>query len=823
MRATRGGKVGRRITQRRVRLTPWLMAAMLSGLGQAAQGQPIVADVRQAGFPAVSMTGHVVRSGQWAPLVVSLRANGTEPIECYLETERLDIDGDRVRFVEGPIVVTPGVERLAWLYAATSSGDSTFKVSIVSADGAELSSAESPLFEWLSDSHELILDISQPQWTALQTLESKNAPGELGARKYNRSFMVGRMPFAHLPDRWWGLESVDVIVWDQPDPSAVSTAQLAALIDWVRCGGQLVIGLGDAWPRVRNSPLAAILPVSGDGPTRQVAGLKFFLRQFAADEIESFKRPISVADLKYEGAWRVMDRLSDAHAPFPLIVMGAVGSGRVTVVAASLRDLTEPPEVRTEKVLGQVLDYYALDPGFLQREADQAYLLTQYEKDLHSRLLRPIEFQQLGSLFLFIAICFVAAYAVASTVLSWWWLTRRKLTYASWSVFAGFAVAASLLSLGAVRLSRGWQDVQSVSLIDCEAGSSTARAGVYFGYRSSGRQRDDLSLSSEPNQPPAYVRGLSRGVIQTTEFKTPDRYTAHAKDGLLSNVLMRATLKEFEGHWSGALSGTIRGQLTASRRTGRILTDSYLVHDLPTTFQGGVLLYTDPRLNDQVGDVPLRAAVHEVPYRLLYRGANRVPPSVNVLAVGLPQLPPNQRIAKLGEAEYANLDQREARWESSVDPADARARPDPRARPEPDSLWDKQVRSWAPVAAASFLGLEAIEQDVAAALLLSTRNLYQHNAPNSDDFTAVGTPFGAHGLVDRDITHWLMRGQAVLLLWAREPAPAGLLRDGRPLRTYGGLTLYRVRVPIAYVDSPPPRTALGATPAEGARAGEGGG
>ena len=48
-----------------------------------------------------------------------------------------------------------------------------------------------------------------------------------------------------------------------------------------------------------------------------------------------------------------------------------------------------------------------------------------------------------------------------------------------------------------------------------------------------------------------------------------------------------------------------------------------------------------------------------------------------------------------------------------------------------------------------------------------------------------------------------MRGQAVLLAWAEAPGPARLLRNGKPLDTVAGLTMYRVRIPLYYSGNPP--------------------
>src|SRR5262249_15182142 len=82
-----------------------------------------------------------------------------------------------------------------------------------------------------------------------------------------------------LPDRWIGLELADVIVWDDPDPSALTPAQIDAVVDWVRSGGRLVISAARNWQTINQSRLADILPVQITGQRR-------------ADEVQEFTQKI---------------------------------------------------------------------------------------------------------------------------------------------------------------------------------------------------------------------------------------------------------------------------------------------------------------------------------------------------------------------------------------------------------------------------------------------------------------------------------------------------------------------------------------------------
>lgn len=779
-----------------------LAACVASGLAVAAAAQPVQGRVRSVGFAAASGTGYVARDGQWLPILVELTTPGSEPISCELRCERPDLDGDRVSFAERPVVVNPGPRpRRVWCYGvAQSGGDPTFRIDVIGSDGAEITELVIPEFDRLSSESMLVLDISDAPVTQLQAIDSGGAgTGDVVFlhRPYYRTIRVARMAAADLPDRWFGLEAVDVLVWDQPQPGTVSPGQLEALMDWVRNGGHLVLGIGAAWPKVRESRLREIVPLEGTQPTVAVRKLPFYSARFASAGDEEFKSPVAVctAELK-RGAALVLDRVGPTRT-VPLIAMDTVGSGRIITTAASLRDLTAlrlrgDAQVR---LFSQLFDVNPLPEAVRRREAESPLLAP--EVALYPALVRPIEFQQLGGALMVLAFLFVAAYILLSTFASWVVLGRRGLRHQSWTVFAGAAVVASAASLGAVQLTRGWRNVQSLSLIDLEAGSSEVRAALYFGYRSPDRQRDDLSLEHEPNFSQPYLRALCGRPLDSSGYATPARYEALATRAQLNDVLMRATLKQFEGFWHGTIAGTIRGRLTARREDGRITPESWLLNELDTPIAGGYLLYIDPRIRDEVGGVPARAMGLTTPYRPDYRGSAEVPAASTVLAVELTALPPQQRVAALGHAEYTTLDAALRRWRSAREP-------DPRLRPEPATLWDRQVGAWivslGPVSLAS---PARFDSTIAAALLASTRNLYLHNARDGG-FDSLGPLLSGEGLADHDVSHWLTRDQALLLLWADGPGPTALHRNGRPMRTNGGRNVYRVRLPIEYVGSPPP-------------------
>jgi hypothetical protein len=771
-----------------------LLALAIAGAASV-HAQPVQGDVRSVGFQAAVPTRFVIRHGEWFPILVELTAQGSQPQEVELRCEREDLDGDRVAYVEPYVTVNPNSLRRVWCYAVSLKEDAgwSVKLDVVGRrDGALITTLPVPAFEAISNNTQLVLDISAKRITALDWLDSGQMAYtglNLGNRRFYRSICVATLPAKDLPDRWYGLEAVDVIVWDEPDPDALpNPAQLSALVEWVRNGGQLVVGIGPAWTKIQKSALAEIMPLTGNQPPLEVRELGTFVRRYARKPDEGFKAPIAVAVGEPAPGALVtfQERLPGlARPPINLISMKCVGSGRVIATAARLCDLANPGLSVSREFYQELFDLNENEKGFLDNEGKQLYLSP---AELYEPLIEKIEFRRLASVHVLAAFAFVAAYVLLSTFGAWSWLKRHTLTHVSWTAFAVFAIVASLLSVAAVGLTRGVTGtMHSLSFVDLEAGSKEARAAAYFGYKSNRRQRIDVSLPGEGD----YLRPLATGGDLSGKYATPERYVAITGKAILADTPMRATLKQFEGVWHGSLEGMIRGSLTADRESGEITPQSWLQNDLDVDLGGGYLLYIDPRLREPGGGVPYRVAGLTHSFQDRYYDSKTVPPAVNVLAVEIPAMRPGEKVSQLGAKEYAEYDPRRARWHLQGGKQD-------KNQPMLRTLRHRQLEEW--ITSSGPLG-GALDPG-AAALLLSTRNLYLHNS-RVTEFDSIGRPVSTAGLVDHDVTHWLTRGQAVLLLLSDEPGPATACLNGGPKESKEGYSVYRVRIPIQYAGQPP--------------------
>lgn len=780
--------------------------------------QLVSGDVVAVGFRAAggSHTGFLVREGQWTPVQVRLSVQGSRYFHGQLRVESADLDGDLVSWVEAPVIVTPeaGI-KLAWCYAVWLPPPTVTPppqyLGIYSDDDVLIARRPVPAFDVVPHDTMLILDISDKPLAPLRALESATRTPS----PYFRNVTLAAMSAAELPDRWFGLEAVDVLVWDEPNPAAVSPAQLEALREWVHNGGQLVLGLGQSWTTIGKTELVELLPLQppADGAGRAAGAwvtietrrLPQFFDSFVDPAYQSgqtertFKAPVTVAVAEAKpGAVRAVRSLVAGDAAVDLIAAQWLGSGRVIAAAASLRNLMQVPV--TPMFHAQFFDLNPTTKEF--RESETGSLLMGFGRHplaLYEAVTQPTSFTGWSAVLVLAAFAFVVMYIGLAALMSWAWLRHYALTSLSWVFFAVFAVVAGGISLGTVWGLRGVQrGVGTFACVDLEAGSRVAAARCFFGYSSPSRVPTDLSLSGDGG----WLRPLAVPRRQSA-YAAAARYTALPHKAALLDVPRRATLKQFEGLWCGQLPGSVRTELLADRATGELTPGSWIQNDLDVDFEGGYLLYLDPRFPDD--GFPWRPAGKTSNW---WKRGN-VPPAGNILAVELPPLRAGGKLSGPGQRTYEAVRRQRLAWSQSPDRQ-------PQSFPDLPNLYGEQ-QAWAGQADTAFPSLRPIlDLTLRHALLASTRNFY---LPCDADFKEyAGFPLTTGGLMNLDVSHWLMQGrvrapaghgddllvgQGLLLLAAAAPGPAKLLAEDRPLGPLTGRSLYRIRVPIALLGQPP--------------------
>lgn len=545
------------------------------------------------GFPSTDPHGRDhglchYKLGRWTPVRVDLTNTDGDLFSGWLEVRQPDRDGDLV-VARQQISIRDSRHYFLYVPAARNVRDVPFNVRVVSTEGSliPLFTASNERIVELTPEDQIIpvdartlviLDISAGGLNHLRDLTKETTS--------DRDLIVARCAPSELPDLVAGLEMVDVIVWDAADPSAseMDLGQREALIEWVRRGGRLVLGVSANWDIVSRSAFGEMLPARLSEPTTTTStkalsphacDLLFGSEEPATSTLLS---PLKLCSIKRENL------LPDAESVIPfetpelsneeniLAASRPYGRGRVVLVTAEMRELLQVGSY-TEAFLRQVVRVKPPPKAKSQDNVQARFGGTTPTRDLdlHETVEKATNFSIAASLYFLFAFMFVVAYIIAATFGSWTWLKKKGLARVSWPAFAALSVAASATSLLAVRFVRGiGNSVECFTVVDGKAGSPDVGAICYLGMKTATYSNVDLSLPSNwldiENSPPlrAALRPRwyeQRYAVSEATYAASTEYKAAPVAGQLHDVLFRATEKQFEGRWEGTMAGRLNAAL----------------------------------------------------------------------------------------------------------------------------------------------------------------------------------------------------------------------------------------------------------------------
>jgi hypothetical protein len=736
------------------------------------------------------------REGHWVPILVELdQDEAAGMFEGTLQVVQRDRDGD---LATSAVRVGVRGRRRYWLYAPPGPrrGDNPFDVQLLDADGKAAtlrdtySGAESERLRpgaapvVVDPEQRIVLDVSRRPFGSLYAVASGAEMSPTLTLKHPLS--IGRFSVADVPPHWCGLDMVDVIVWDGPDPADMTdpVRQLDAIAEWIHRGGTLVLGVAGSWQSLEKSSLGPLLPGPMAGVERTEALPEFArylsersVREDSAPDAGQLREPLAVCPLS-RATLRPGSRVvlpDEEGADRVLVSVRRIGRGRIVFVGAELRDLYERLDPQQSRTLTMTL----LD--IRTQQVDEQAQMGWRTRELFGFISSRIGFETTVGRFFVVGMLFVITYILAGTLGTWQWLRSRGGVRFSWWAFAGAAIGASALGLGAVRTMRGiGRAVEGLTIVDTTAGGYDAVAAAYFGLKTSSHEDLDLWL------PPDWARPDASGVTSCTlcplppepggeaeYFVTPAQYGVNAPRGRLNDVPFRATLKQFQGSWRGALTGRITASLSCVKDQNKYVLDehAWIKNELGTDLYGCVMIQAVanplPVISHRWGSNFIRAfKVGDPPDRGILRDGQTLG-ALDVMAYGS-----RERRVYRGLDEFQNL------WAGSVG-----------------------VRG-----AASYYGGEEREKlkidssmREAALMLLSTFDEFKPQTRS-----VFGATVLARSYLDKlDLTPLLTEDVMLLIGFSDDPGPARLCyrRAGsegeyRALQPRSSLTVYRVWIPI---------------------------
>ncbi|MCZ6852263.1 MAG: hypothetical protein O7F17_11530, partial [Planctomycetota bacterium] len=444
-----------------------------------------------------------------------------------------------------------------------------------------------------------------------------------------QTLIVGGVRPDRLPDRWDGLRAFEAVVWSDALPQELRASTAAALAEYVRRGGHLIIALpsaGNPWALGRGGvtdldPLLPQLAPRKDEAVRISEILPVLSKSDRA--LRDFE--VSLRVFKEIGS--SFDALDNYYEPLIALPDGRVvviqrtyGHGRITIIGldlasqrlASMR-LPEA-DVFWNRVLGRRSD--TPRPRELTGMKDQDRLAGRgrdHRRIGDGRLLAD-QLSQTGNPGTGILAAFVLfiAYFVLAGPLGFFVLKQRGLTRHSWLVFAATAGLFTAVAWAGVGLLREHSiELRHVTVLDYIARPAddqrpdelhlqraaswltlyipsygTARVSI----ESDPAQRDLLLTWSAPEQAPQPFPNVAPYRIDVG--KTPAEYEIPA----------RASVSQMYASWLGALDPQWGGMIRVDpndplrvQRDARGERDDRLVgsliHDLPSNLENVLIVW----------------------------------------------------------------------------------------------------------------------------------------------------------------------------------------------------------------------------------------
>ncbi|MFA9477461.1 hypothetical protein ACERK3_04045 [Phycisphaerales bacterium AB-hyl4] len=551
----------------------------------------------------VGLDGYV-RPGVWTPLRLTLRNQSAEPREVICRWVVRDFDGDTVH-VERRVTLTPERTQQVWLYAAPSATRAArdgWPVQVLDAETGSL--------------------LAQQRIAPRQSLESTDnliavmSSADLGFEPYSERYTqhealrsLRGLTLHNLPDRWYGLSTLQAIVWTreggEPDDARFTAAHQQALREWVRRGGHMVIvwpTVGQAWTA---SPLADMLPIN----ERQVRQVQRPLPSWAGSPRTGELRPVEYATFNVSGndGPRV-DVLRRDREGDPTVVARRYGFGRVTVVGINFAD--------------RRLVQLGLPNGRFRIWHDVFHLQSPvYERDVidaemrEGNIARPTgrEAVELGRFVpgaiamrntagpvLVLAIFVFGIYWLLAGPIGFVVLRQKAWLHHSWLAFLAVVVVFSVVAWGgAIVMQPRQAGIAHFSVLDLDGrtGESRTRSWLSLFVPEFGRANITLAEPDGTGRNTLANPGWRVGGPDAAGFLDPQTYTLSAGDPAQADVPMRSTAKQFTLDYFGNVGEdqpgmrepfpTPRGRL----RIENAWPAGQLGHALPGTLRDVLIVY----------------------------------------------------------------------------------------------------------------------------------------------------------------------------------------------------------------------------------------
>ena len=617
---------------------PALLALAAIASTAAAQSSDVTVELDQFGV------GSWFRPGGITAIRLKLTSSLDEPAPCWVQWEVPNAEGDPAEYGRS-LTLTPGTPAFVWLYATLSAKtglNDTWTVRVFEENdgkrGGEIGGTRiSPSLVSTQRVGANVGMIAVVGRAVMKLDDYMNPTAQLAnpPGAHEQTLIVAGIRPDRLPDRWDGLRVFEAVVWSDALPQELRANTAAALAEYIRRGGHLIIALpsaGNPWALGRGgvTDLDPLLPQRAPRKDEAVP-LSELLGVISKSDRALRDFEVSIRVFKAIGStFDVLDNYYEPLIALPdgrvVVIQRTYGHGRITIIGLDLASqrlasmgLPEA-DVFWNRVLGRRSDtprareLAAMDDqdrlagrGRDHRRIGDGRLLA----DQLSKTGNP------GTGILAAFVLFIVYFLVAGPV-GFFVLKQRGLTRHSWLVFsATAAVFTAVAWVGVDQLRENSIELRHVTVLDYIARPAddqrpdelhlqraaswltlyvpsygTARVSI----DSDPAQRDLLLTWSAPEQDPQRFPNVAPYRIDVA--KAPADY----------RIPTRASVSQMYASWLGALDPQWGGMIRVDpddpmrvQRDARGERDQRLVgsliHDLPGTLENVLIVWvTNNRL-----------------------------------------------------------------------------------------------------------------------------------------------------------------------------------------------------------------------------------
>jgi len=557
----------------------------------------------------VGFGGHY-KVGSWTPLAVTID-KVREPVRARLIVEVPDPDGNMTELPSAEFDLEAGGPHRISTWFRTGRLEGEIRVRLVT-DEAVLATrrvraqAGGTVGPAVTQSVAIFATLGQPAGFP-DDAAGKNSFSEA----LHRDFRVGALKSpAELPESETAYEGLNALIIAAGARSAdgqlllqqLSPAQNAALRDWVRLGGHLVLAIGaDVEEYQKTLPAEWIpVPLEGISQLRRLDGLE----RFAGVRAQIlFDGTVPAAKLGTVNG-NVLAQGIDG----PLLVQVPLGFGRVTLLAV---DIDRPPLTEWEgldEVLASVLDE-TISSARATRRTQSTQLSHLGVTDLFSQMYyAQEEFPSVYRISIWGVMGLIALYVVLIGPLDYLLVHRvLKRPEITWYTFPALVLLAVGLSIwGAQRANGGKLQMNQLDVIDVDVESQLLRGRSWLTLYSPETRRYQATIHPQTPQwggsqaatidtrplvtwsavPEDAIGGLYRpGGVQLSQRKYRYEVEGSAFENLPISIWSTKTVT---GHWQHAQEGLLEVDLS-SPGVGRL--SGTLRSRLPVPLEDCVLAF----------------------------------------------------------------------------------------------------------------------------------------------------------------------------------------------------------------------------------------